>query len=351
MIAIQRPPSEAKRLLRREVVGVDLGQVDRQAAGARGGVDEHQRVLVGALGPDARAPSRRSRSRCAPRRRRRRRPRPPPPAASPGRLAITEGSASHGARPPALANFEENSPNDQVLALLADQPERRDVPERGRAAVAEHDLVALGQREQRRPGPRAPGRRGCGPAPGGGRCPSATRRSRPARRGGRSGSSRARRRSGRRRAAGRRGSSVRWWAASVTPPILAAAHIATTRRSPDDPERRSARDPRGGCGCVLAAGRRRSVGLAGLGDRRVGVWWSTAGASVVGPVLVVFAVALPGRRPRDDGERAGAARSAWPATRRTRERLRELRARPWLTCRDAASRSSASTTATPTRCC
>ena len=36
----------------------------------------------------------------------------------------------------------------QVLALLPDQPERRDVPERGRAAVAEHDLVAVGQLEQ-----------------------------------------------------------------------------------------------------------------------------------------------------------------------------------------------------------
>jgi hypothetical protein len=35
-----------------------------------------------------------------------------------------------------------------VLALLADQPERRDVPERGRAAVAEHHLVAVGEREQ-----------------------------------------------------------------------------------------------------------------------------------------------------------------------------------------------------------
>ena len=35
-------------LLRREVVDVGLGQVDRQAAGARGGVDQHQRVVVGA---------------------------------------------------------------------------------------------------------------------------------------------------------------------------------------------------------------------------------------------------------------------------------------------------------------
>ena len=36
----------------------------------------------------------------------------------------------------------------QVLALLLDQPVGRDVPERRGAAVAEHDLVAVGQREQ-----------------------------------------------------------------------------------------------------------------------------------------------------------------------------------------------------------
>ena len=36
----------------------------------------------------------------------------------------------------------------QVLALVADQAEGGDVPERGRAAVAEHDLVALGQVEE-----------------------------------------------------------------------------------------------------------------------------------------------------------------------------------------------------------
>ena len=36
----------------------------------------------------------------------------------------------------------------EVLGALADQAERRDVPERGRAAVAEDDLVALGQAEQ-----------------------------------------------------------------------------------------------------------------------------------------------------------------------------------------------------------
>ena len=47
--ASHSPPSEAKRLLRREVVGVGLGGVERQAAGARGRVDEHERV-AGAAG-------------------------------------------------------------------------------------------------------------------------------------------------------------------------------------------------------------------------------------------------------------------------------------------------------------
>ena len=63
----------------------------------------------------------------------------------------------------------------QVLALLADQPERRDVPERGRAAVAEHDLVALGQREQLAPRRRGPCRPGSSPGPGGGRCRAGSR--------------------------------------------------------------------------------------------------------------------------------------------------------------------------------
>ena len=36
----------------------------------------------------------------------------------------------------------------EVLALLLDQPERGGVPEAGRPPVAEHDLVAVGQREQ-----------------------------------------------------------------------------------------------------------------------------------------------------------------------------------------------------------
>ena len=41
-------------LLRGEVVGVGLVEVDRQAAGARGGVDQDERVVSGALGADDR---------------------------------------------------------------------------------------------------------------------------------------------------------------------------------------------------------------------------------------------------------------------------------------------------------
>ena len=194
-------------LLRCEVVDVRLGQVDRQAAGARGGVDQHQRVVVGALGAHAPAPSPRSRSRCAPRRRRRRRPRP----TGDGQRARAR-SRSPTARPAtgaacaAFANFEENSPNDRCWLFSRISPKRRDVPERGRAAVAEHDLVALGQREQR-------GQPVAHPADGVAdrRLPVRRTHQRGAGRGQRvevrrSGSWRGRRRSVRRRAAGRSGS-------------------------------------------------------------------------------------------------------------------------------------------------
>ena len=49
--AIHRPPSEPKRLLRREVVHVELAGGHRQAAGPAGRVDQHQRVRVGAGHP------------------------------------------------------------------------------------------------------------------------------------------------------------------------------------------------------------------------------------------------------------------------------------------------------------
>ena len=83
-----------------------------------------------------------------PARRRRRRPRRTGVGRVPGRRSITTASASHGRRCGAAANFEENSPKVRCWLRSLDQAERRDVPERRGAAVAEHDLVALGQREQ-----------------------------------------------------------------------------------------------------------------------------------------------------------------------------------------------------------
>ena len=58
----------------------------------------------------------------------------------------------------------------QVQRALVDEPERRGVPERRRAAVAEDHLVAVGQREQLPDARRGPGRPGSSPVPAGARC-------------------------------------------------------------------------------------------------------------------------------------------------------------------------------------
>ena len=89
-------------------------------------------------------------------------------AASPGRRRSPTARRATARRRRPAANLAENSPNVRCWLSSADQPVRRDVPERRRAAVAEHDLVALGQREQRRPDPRGPDRRG--PRTGAWRC-------------------------------------------------------------------------------------------------------------------------------------------------------------------------------------
>ena len=68
--------------------------------------------------------------------------------ASPGSASTTIGSARNGAPRVTAANFELRTRRSQVQRPLADQAARGRVPERGRAAVAEHDLVAVGQREQ-----------------------------------------------------------------------------------------------------------------------------------------------------------------------------------------------------------
>ena len=66
-------------------------------------------------------------------------------AACPGSALMTVGSARNGAFWVTAGELGGELAEGQVLGALADQAERRDVPERGRPAVAEHDLVAVGQ--------------------------------------------------------------------------------------------------------------------------------------------------------------------------------------------------------------
>ena len=143
-----QPAVGGEALLRREVVGVHLGQVDGEATGARGRVDEHEGTVVGAgrsahgrhhaggglvvgpgIGVDARLGDRcRQRARVGLDHRR---------GGEPRRLLG------------GLGELGGELPEGQVLALLADQAGGGDIPERRGAAVAEHHLVPLGQREQR----------------------------------------------------------------------------------------------------------------------------------------------------------------------------------------------------------
>ena len=147
----QRDPETAvggEALLRREVVGVDLVEVDGQAAGTRGGVDEDERVV----GRAGRAQDRRHHGGGG-------------LVVGPGvgvdallgdRLGQRSGLAldHRGSRRATVrrrqrsANFEENSPKVRCWLFVADQAEGGDVPEGGGAAVAEHDLVAVGQVEE-----------------------------------------------------------------------------------------------------------------------------------------------------------------------------------------------------------
>ena len=125
------------------------GEVDRQAAGAGGGVDEDQRAVVGTRGPhDRRHDGGRGL------------------VVRPGvdvdaGLGNGVGKAARvglddrrGVEPRrllgGLGELRRELAEAEVLALLLDEAERRDVPERGGATVAQHDLVALGQVEQSR---------------------------------------------------------------------------------------------------------------------------------------------------------------------------------------------------------
>ena len=177
--AEQRQPEAAvgaEGLLRGEVVGVGLGGIERQATGARGAVDQDQRV-AGALGAAGHRPSPRSRSRCAPRRSRRRRGRRPARARRPGSASTTIGSSRKGAAGGHLGELLRELAVGEVEGAVTHQPGGGGVPEGGRAAVAERHLVAVGQPEQlTEPGAdaRRPDR---ARAPGDARCPSRSARS------------------------------------------------------------------------------------------------------------------------------------------------------------------------------
>ena len=173
MAANQRPPSAAKRLLRGEVVDVGVRGVERQAARARGGVHQHQRV---AGGPRDAAPSRRSRSRCAPRRPRR----SPSAPASVGRVAgigLDDHRVGQERRAGGdLGELRRELAVGQVVARARAPCRRRARP---RARWCRRCRAAPRSRRAGRaagPGPRARGRPGPSPASGGARCPSRRRR-------------------------------------------------------------------------------------------------------------------------------------------------------------------------------
>ena len=148
----------AEALLRREVVDVGGRDVDRGPAGRGGAVDDDQRVRVGARRSAGPGRWRRSRSRCAPRRRRRRR-RPRWAARPSRRSAVTTlGLVEVGGGGRRRGELGRELPEAGVGAAAARSARTTaSVPEQGRAAVAQHDLVPV--RAARRARPALPGRR------------------------------------------------------------------------------------------------------------------------------------------------------------------------------------------------
>ena len=147
----QREPEPAvagERLLRREVVDVELRR-DRRAARPRPTWRRRGRARrAAAVGPAHRRSSRRSTSRCAGartrRRRRRRRARgacPAPTRSRPGRRG-----AARPRRRPRTSTRTRRTPGARLRRSTS--PNAARVPERGRAAVAEQHLVAVGEREE-----------------------------------------------------------------------------------------------------------------------------------------------------------------------------------------------------------
>ena len=141
-----QPAVTGEVLLRREVVRVGVGDVDGQAAGRRCGVDGDQRV-AGSLGPlhghrdTGRGFVVRPRDEVDGRIRLRLR--------GAARVGLDDdGVADERVLDDARGELRTELAVGQMQRALVDQPERRGVPERRRAAVAEDDLVAVGQREQ-----------------------------------------------------------------------------------------------------------------------------------------------------------------------------------------------------------
>ena len=152
--AEQRDPQAAvagEGLLRGEVVGVRVGEAHRQTAGARGRVDQHQRVAASRQAA-ARGPSLRWRSRCAPRS-----PRRPARSGAPSARRIGSVAGVGGDDDGVLQERRAGGDGGELGGELAvgevqraalDQAEGGGVPEGGGAAVAQRDLIAVGQREQ-----------------------------------------------------------------------------------------------------------------------------------------------------------------------------------------------------------
>ena len=179
------PPSEAKFFCGREVVDVELGRVDGDAAGRARRVDDGERAGVAGDPRDRRHDAgrglvvrpgvhvdarRRPRGSRASRRR---------PCARRAPRATGAAAAAGELRAELAERAELRAPFDEAGC--------RGIPERGRAAVAEHDLVAVGQARRARrarcgrdpPGPsRAPGGATCrgGADPAAARCASCSGR-------------------------------------------------------------------------------------------------------------------------------------------------------------------------------
>ncbi len=149
--AEQREPEPAVRaeaLLRGEVVGVGLARRRAGSPAAPEVASISDQGLAGAARAGWPRPSPRSRSRCAPRRSRRRAGSATGAGASPGSASITIGSARNGAAGGHPGELAGELAVGEVERALAHEAGRGGVPERRRAAVAEHDLVALGGAEQ-----------------------------------------------------------------------------------------------------------------------------------------------------------------------------------------------------------